>query len=717
MVDLTQVKHHPAIEEIVDVLCTRTQNNDRAFFRVTVAYFLSVMAATMRTKLMTKDRGEIPVNTYALAFSPSGSGKGHSVNVLESEFLKGFRTTFLQDTLPGVSEHNMQKIAIQRAVRNNTQEDDEFKALEKEYKDTGAFPFTFDGGTTAAIKQIRQKLLLADCGSINLQIDEIGSNLINSTEVLNLYLELYDQGLVKPKLTKNTQENKRTEEIEGKTPANMLLFGTPSKLLDGGLTEDHFYSFLETGYARRCLFAMGKPIPASDTMEPAEIYARLTDPGNSAQIAKWATHFTYLADPSKFNWIIDVPDDIAIKLLAYKIDCEAKARAMSEHEEIRKAEITHRYFKTLKLAGALAFIDEVSDMTVDHLHSAMKLVEESGRAFQEILTREKAYQKLARYIAAVGTEVTHADLLEALPFYKSGVGARNELMTMATAWGYKQHIMLKKTFVDGIEFFSGETLKETTLASMRLSYSNHFAENYEGVEVPFEQLHRLTQEPGFHWCNHHFRGEHRLEENAIPGFNMVVVDIDGGISLSAVHELLQDYVFMTYTTKRHTDEVNRFRLILPINYELKLDGEDYTAFMRALGQWLPFETDESTFQRSRKWQTHDKGSYHYHMEGKLLDILPFVPKTTKNERYKEQITQLESLDNLERWFAQRIAEGNRNNQMIKFALALVDAGMGYQEVEDKVLAFNDKLSNGLAADELRKTVLVTVARKIQGTTP
>ena len=37
------------------------------------------------------------------------------------------------------------------------------------------------------------------------------------------------------------------EEIDGKTPTNALLFGTPSKLLDGGQTEDQFYSFLKQG--------------------------------------------------------------------------------------------------------------------------------------------------------------------------------------------------------------------------------------------------------------------------------------------------------------------------------------------------------------------------------------------------------------------------------------------------------------------------------------
>ncbi len=714
MVDLSEVPHHPAIEEMAEVLSHRTQNLDLPFFRVIAAYFLSVMASSMRARMDTKDRGEIPVNGYTLAFAPSGAGKGFSVNIMEHEFLKGFRKTFIENTLPTLAEGNLWKIASSRAARKGTTEEDEHFGLAKEYEDTGAYPFVFDGGTVPAIKQIRQKLLLANAGSINLQIDEIGSNLIGATEVLNAYLELYDQGYIKPKLTKNTHDNKRTEEIEGKTPANMLLFGTPSKLLDGGTTEDHFYSFLETGYARRCIFALGKPVPASSQLTPTEVYTQLIDPANQGQASKWASHFTWLADETHFNWLIDVPDNIAIELLTYRIECERQASEMPEYDDIRKAEISHRYFKALKLAGTLAFCDEATVMDISHLHSAMKLVEESGKAFQSILTREKTYMKLARYIAGVGSEVTHADLTEALPFYKQGVGVRTELMTMATAWGYKHHIMLKKSYADSIELFSGETIKETNMDEMTLSYSEDFAYHYEPVQVPFDQLHQLTQEKGFHWANHAFNNKHRAEENVIPGFNMVVIDVDGGSRLTTVQELLKDYAFMTYTTKRHNDAENRFRLILPMNYELKLDREDYSEFMKSIIQWLPFEVDEAANQRSRKWMSNDKGIYHYNSGIQLLDVLPFVPKTTKNEKYREQHTALESLDNLERWFAQRMASGNRNNQMIKFALALVDSGMGYADVEEKVLAFNDKLSNKLAADELRATVLVSVARKLQG---
>ena len=714
-IDLSTVPHHPAVENIVDVLCNKTQNIDRGFFRAEVAYFLAKMASCMRATIVTKDRGEIPVNLYVLALATSGFGKGHSVNIVENEFLKGFKTRFMEDTFQVISEQNLLNIANTRAARNGTDQQEEFERAEKEFKQAGAFPFTFDSGTPPAVKQLRHKLLLSSAGSINFQVDEIGSNLLGVSDVLTLFLELFDQGLVKQKLTKNTAENTRTEELDGKTPTNALLFGTPSKLLDGAQTEDQFYSFLETGYARCCLFGFGQHQRAGENMSPEEVFRRLTEQSNVDTVNKWSNHFHNLADPAVFGWKMVVEDEVAIQLLSYKIDCEHMADQLAEHEDIKKAELSHRYFKALKLAGALAFVDQSVEIEMEHLLSAIKLVEESGVAFQTILNREKAYVKLAKYIATVGTEVTHADLHEALPFYKSSNSARNEMMTLATAWGYKKHIIIKKSFVDGIEFFKGETLKETDINEIIISYSNHWAYNYLEERVPFDQLHVLTQQEGMHWSNHHFRNQHRTEENVIAGFNAIVLDVDEGISLDTVQELMKDYKFLIYTTKRHQTEWygDRFRMILPINYTLELDNEEYREFMKSIFAWLPFKTDESYQKREKKSETFSGGQYIYNMDGELFDALPFIPKTSRNEQHKSNFQKLESLDNLERWFAQRIAVGNRNDNMAKYAFALVDSGMSLIDVQNAVHSFNKKLNNPLSENEVDGTIMVSVAKRYQ----
>lgn len=717
MIDLTGVTHHPAIEEVVDVLCAKTQNTDRGFFRTEMAYFLGKMASSMRATIVSIDGGEIPVNVYALALATSGYGKGYSMNIIENNLMKGFQKRFTRDTFPMLSEQHLWEVANDRAARNSSDQQEEFDKLNRDFKSLGPAPFTFDSGTAPAVKQLRNKLLLSRCGGVNYQVDEIGSNIVAAEEVLNLFLELYDQGLVKQKLVKNTSENQRLEEIDGATPTNMLLFGTPVKLLDGGQVEDKFYSFLETGYARRCLFGWGKE-KSQDNLQKLtaeQMYDQLLQTGNAPVITQWQQHFHLLADPAMYGWKMTMPRDVGVLWLSYKQSCEGAAVKLKEHEEIRKSELGHRHSKALKLAGAYAFVDQSNEITIDHLKQAILLVEESGTAFQQILNREKPYVKLAKYVAAIGSDVTQSDLAEALPFYKGGQQSRNDMMMMATAWGYKQHIIIKKSFVDGIEFFRGETLKETNLDEMIVSYSDHFAFNYGIEHVPFDQLHVLTQAAGMHWANHGFKNQHRAEENVIPGFNMLVIDVDSGTPLKTVHELMKDYKFMTYTTKRHQVDGNgdRFRLLLPINYHLELDKDEYKEFMENVCQWLPFKgTDEDANQRSRKWMSHDAGSYHFN-DGALVDALPFIPKTSKNEAYRSEFQKVESLDNLERWFAQRIAQGSRNNQMIKYALALVDNGMDLMSVSKQVHSFNQKLNNPLGEQEIETTILTTVAKRYQ----
>jgi hypothetical protein len=708
--DLTKINHHPAQEEIVDILCNKIQNDDRGFFRAEAAYFFAKAASSMRATIETKDRGDIPVNMYSLVLANSGFGKGYSVHIFENELMRLFKERFISDTFPHIAEINLYKVANDRAAVKGTDPNEEMEKVKKEFTQAGAFPFTFDSATAPAVKQLRHKLLLANCGSVNLQIDEIGSNLLNNIDVLTLYLELYDQGMVKQKLTKNTAENQRNEDVDGKTPANALLFGTPSKLLDGGLTEEQFYSFLETGYARRCIFGFGVHNRASKTSTPEEIYEKLTKPANDKMVQAWSTRFHHLADPSIFGWRMKLPDNMAILLLKYRMECEKMSEDMPEHMEVQKAELAHRYFKVLKIAGAYAFIDRSMVIDESHLLPAIKLVEESGESFRKILNREKSYVRLAKFMATVGHPVTHADLHEALPFYKTAQSARSEMISLATAWGYKNHIIIKKTYTDNIELFEGSTLEETDLNKMIFSYSGTFAYDYRPEMKPFNQLPKLCTAPDYHWSNHQFLKQHRAEENAIAGFNMIVMDIDGTVSLEACHALMESYKFITYTTKRHTDDENRFRLILPMNYTLKLSTEEYKEFMDNVMNWMPFQVDPTSNQRAKKWSSH-AGNFTLKEDGEMFDVLDFIPKTKRNEDLLKKNQELGNLDSLERWFAGKMASGNRNNNMIKYALCLLDAGWRFTDIKNQVLNFNAKLAEPLAVGEIEGTIFVTVGKK------
>ena len=124
---------------------------------------------------------------------------------------------------------------------------------------------------------------------------------------------------------------------------------------------------------------------------------------------------------------------------------------------------------------------------------------------------------------------------------------------MAIAWGYKNNVIIKKAFTDGIEFLRGEKLKVTDLTKMVVSYARggageHPAHGYANKTAPWTQLERLVTGTDLHWLNHHVHGGHRTEDTCIPGFNMIVLDIDGTMNLSTAKMLMKDYAAIYYTT-------------------------------------------------------------------------------------------------------------------------------------------------------------------------
>ena len=719
MRDLEKLEFNPVQEEVVKILMARTQNNDPSFFRLMVAYFFTKIASMMRVHVKADTyEGLVPVNMYVINLAVSGSGKGRSINIIEDHVIDKFRERYLNETFPGISDKTLAKLAIRRANRNQTSPDSEEAALQIEFNNAGPMVFSFDSGTSAAVKQMRHKLLLAGSGSMNMEIDEIGSNLLSNQEVLNTFLELFDVGKIKQKLTKHTRDNVRTEELYGRTPANMMLFGTPTKLLNGAKTEEEFYSMLETGFARRCFFGYSKHRAQDYNKSAEDIYDVLTDASANNQLLALSDSLSLLAEMTMFDTTLPINKLVNLELIEYRQHCDRKADTYSEYEETRKAELKHRYFKAMKLAGAYAFIERAPGITEDHLYQAIAMTEMSGDAFERILKRDRPWAKLASYICTIGREVTHADLVEDLPFYKGTERDRKEMMSLAIAYGARNNLMIKRDMMDNIETFSGKSLAETNLDTMILSYSQELAVEYLNSHLKWNKMYKMVTAEDYHWCAHQLvenldypgMGGYRDEAHIVPGFNMAVVDMDGGIGIDTIQMLLEEHSYLMHTTKRSTDETPRVRIIFPLSHVLELDAKEYREFMRNVYEWLPFEVDKQTNQRSRKWLTNP-GDYWYN-EGLLLDVYQFLPKTKKAEERKARIASQGNLNALERWFVDSMEEGNRNNMLARYAFALVDMGQDLQSVQNNVLALNNKLDNPLPEAEVLGTVLMSANKKI-----
>jgi hypothetical protein len=709
MIDYDALEHHPATESIAGELRARMNRDDTSFFRLMAAYYFSVAASSMRTLVRSPEGKKVPVCFYGINLAPSGYGKTVSMDAMESEVLNQFQDRFVTESFPLIAQENFVKLSQTRAARNASDPDHELEVIKGEFGQTGPYLFTFSSGTSQGLMQMRHKLLMAKAGALNLVMDEAGQNFTKSKDMLDSFLELYD-GKAKDSLVKNTKENARRPQLTGQTPANMMLFSAPNKLLDGSQTETEFRSVLEIGHARRSFFGYINinTTPAIPTLE--EAMKELEMVTTSTTFADFSDQFARLADPINFDQVILMPDESKRLYVQYKLDCMRRASEFQAHEDILRNEMGARHYKALKLAGAYAFIDGTPEITTAQFEAAIRMAEDSGDALKRILKRESHYMKLAKHIAALKEEITEADLVEELPFFPKANNLRKDMMQLAISWGYKNNIIIKRSVTDGIEFLRGESLEETDLSKMILSYSNDPAVGYKNDFAKFEDLHKLTQLNGMQWVNHHLKDGHRRDENAIPGFNMVVIDVDGGINLDTAKLLLKDYKAMYYTTRSNDPAKNdRFRIVFPTNYVLKLDDDDFKEFSRNIFEWLPFEVDEVVGQRNRMWFTNN-GHYEY-TDGDQLDVLPFIPKTKKNDERRSFVNDHASLDNLERWVLSK-TDGNRNNMLLRYGMILVDSNYDMQTIKSRIFDLNEKLPEPLDQAEIVQTILVSVTRAI-----
>lgn len=707
-IDFKDLPFHKRQEEIVDILCAKTGSQDKNFFRVMVAYKFAEMATNMRATVEYLGTSGIPCNMYALDLAPSGYSKNASMNILDKEIFRGFKDNFMLKTMNDIKDTNIGLLASDYSVLRGIDIGDACHALNKEYDALPKFLYSFGSSTPEGFKASRAKLSMAGIGATSNIVDEIGLNLTGNQETMTVQLEAYDMGDSKQKLIKTDGGN---SDLRGCVPSNLFAFGTQSKLLDGGLTEKQFFELLETGYARRFIVGFVDKHERQHDLTAEEMYDQIVNPIVDSTLATYQTYYSDLANKHYVDKKFTMSKDVALRVLNYRRECDKIADNLKEHEELLKAVIKHAYWRAIKIAGAYAFADKASTITEETMDNAIALVEMGIDCFRSMLSREKPYERLAKYIAQVERKVTQVDLVEDLVFYRGSEQQKRELMQLAIAYGYNNNIIIKRTIKDGIEFLEGETLKETDINKVKCSWSRDMTLGYKEAIGKFDNLHQMISENGFEYCNHSFKEGHRKGENAIEGFNLLILDVDSGLPIEVCKTLLGDYKFLIATTKRHTADKNRYRIVLPMSHELKLDPSMYKKFMENIFQWLPFDSDEQTKDIARKWSSF-KGEYLYN-EGKLFDVLPFIPETDKEARQRKLANQYAGVEHLQKWFLMNRDEDSygRNNMLRDYALILLDDGVDSDSIRHSVTDFNQRLKNPLLEKEIESTIMKTVIRK------
>jgi len=707
--------YYKPLEDIVDVLVQRTGSSDRSFYRNLVNFYLCQIASNMRCNIIYMDKGVLPVNFYGISFATSGFSKGFSNNIMVEQVVGGFRKEFTKVTYPYISNFWLEKTANKTANNKGTEFDDEMAKIQKEFDNLGSHLFSFDSGSLAGMKQLRQKMLMSRMGALSFIVDEIGSNIQEAgvMDILRGFLELFDMGKIGDKLLVNSVDKKRIKQIYGSTPANMLLFGTQDKLFDGGIIEKTFRSLMSTGLARRCFFAYSVKEIRKFDKTPEQIYEDLTNNSSKALLQGYSDLYEELADPIHYNAKIAMHKEVSLLLITYRRACEQLGDHFSENESEKRAELEHSYWKVIKLAGAYAFLDKSDHITKAHLYAAIRCGLDSSKIFQaKVIEQDQPHVRLLKYLCNKESPSTYADMVKDLPFFPKTIAQRQEIFTLAASEGYLSNISIVHKTDNEIDLYSAKYLEETNLDEMIISYSQKISRDYENTVVPYSKLCKLTQEDGYHWVNHHLEEGVRNEDSVFLGFNLVVLDLDRNVDISTVNMVFKEYRCLIYTTKSHTKEDPRFRVIIPMSHVVELNTEGFAKFMKNVYEWLPFNSDEVTNQRSRKWLSN-RGEYFYNKGKSLLDAHQFIPQTPKAVALNNTNSTYLNLPKLERWFVRQVTEGKgRNNTLIKYAFALLDSKMSHGDIMTRVANLNEEFKQPLPDSEIHSTINVTIARQI-----
>lgn len=722
--DIENSSYFPIQEDILKLIRGVTLNNNGdTFFRALIASNLAQIAGAMRARVTDPFNEETTLNLYVCGTMPSGSGKSQAQSRVLDDITQGFKDVFVRTILPEAHSRQVDIIATEQVMLeigsvNPAAIEIAKKPIEEEYYSYGNYLWRLSGGTEAAIRQERKRIQLQGCGALNVFVDEIGYNLISNQALNILGLCLYDGGKIEASITKVTKDNSRFPERDIPIPVNFLWMGDPTKLFDSGETEKAFIEFLASGYARRTLFGTGGAKNTSIGLTPQEILNMRRTAYEPQLRDSVMQSISRLANKNYLNMNIHIEDPEMLYLYEYEIWCKQRAEALSDiSDSIFKTELSERMYKVLKLAGIYAFIDGSSKVTKDHLRYAMKLAEDSGKALYSMLHTEKPYIKLAKYLSTVKEPKSKADICEALPFFKN-TKYQNELLDRAAEWGYNHGITLKTIRKGKLEFYLGECLKDTDLDKLYVSISTQMTTNYENLYFKFDDLAKLGQKDGLHWCVHHFMtnpkepdsGGYRSSEFAYKPFNLLVLDLDHGDSLEFIQSVLQDYKYVLYTTKSHTPTVPRCRVIIPLKYEVSLDKDEYRKFMENVFEGFPFRgMDEATKDISRKWLTN-AGQVIEHVEGDLLDPRQFIPDTAEDAIRQSNMKKYGNADRIQRWFLSKMEQGNRNNMLIRYGYMLKDMGQSGLALEESILSLNNKLETPLSVDEVRHTILKSLTR-------
>jgi hypothetical protein len=318
------------------------------------------------------------------------------------------------------------------------------------------------------------------------------------------------------------------------------------------------------------------------------------------------------------------------------------------------------------------------------------------------------------------TEMIEFD--DTIPMMKTKVA---DNVAMLSELCYRHGKVLNQTMGKVVRY-SIEELEENDLTNLIVSVHDEedgaYAINFKPFETSWEMLKKIVVSSNIEsFVAAHFEASlkapdgHRKQDCYISGANLIIFDIDNGLSLEEASSFLQPYKYIFYTTKSHRSEKSngedRFRIIMPTKTNFYIEPAQHKELYINLEQFIGLKkNDTQTRNVSRLWFTNPEAEV-FENEGDLLDVTPFLPGTEKAEAFLPKLNALSAnyepnmSDNAKRIVGMKkhcllnAAEGSRNISLFNLATFILDLG---EQPEEHVYSVNQMLSKPLDDAEIKQ---------------
>ncbi len=163
------------------------------------------------------------------------------------------------------------------------------------------------------------------------------------------------------------------------------------------------------------------------------------------------------------------------------------------------------------------------------------------------------------------------------------------------------------------------SMSDTPLANNPKAYTKGFSYEF----ISWDNFHKVTQK--YSYSNAVFKDGYRKIDN-IKGFgNLLIFDIDNNYDINKVREDLKGVKSLIVTTRSHTVEHHKFRVIIPTDKRInqKISKELYAEILKVTAKHIcnlePQKLDNVCFGMDRQYAPN-KNQQHRYIKGDLVPL-------------------------------------------------------------------------------------------------